>query len=219
MTKITLLFDELPTFEDTPLFFSLDNDVDQRLRTLPGTYSRCNAALRFNSWVNASADSLGVREEELASMQVSCLRAALMEFAGMEEALGSDIDRLSPPLRIRDTKNAMLVVLRELRNIQIHLVMTELLSTKRSGVFCWQEQEQQHELTALMIPRADLDKLKDSRNSSHYDRTDLSRAVDWLAQAQEHWGIHDVVRSGIWAYAKAVVDAHVPAMKQRRVGN
>ena len=106
----------------------------------------------------------------------------------------------------------MLVVLRELRNIQIHLVGIELRSAQRSAVLRWREQEHQHELTALLIPRHDLDKLKDDRNSSHYDSADFSRAIDWLAQAQEQWGILDVVREGIWAYAKAVVNVHVPAL-------
>ena len=55
---------------------------------------------------------------------------------------------------------------------------------------------------------------KDHRNSSHYDSGDFSRAVDWLAQAQEHWGILDVVREGIWAYAKAAVNTHVATPKQ-----
>ncbi|MDX6528483.1 MAG: hypothetical protein QOH41_773 [Blastocatellia bacterium] len=214
MTKTTLLFDSLPTFERTPLFFSLNDDVDQPLRTLPNTYARCNAALRFNSCVGAKADMLGVRDEELPSMHAAYLRAALMEFAGMEETLRSELDAVSQPLRIKDTKNAMLVVLRKLRNVQVHLVRNELLAAKRPAVLRWKEQEHQHELTALMIPRADLDKLKDSRNSSHYDSADFNRAIDWLAQAQEHWGIHDVVREGIWAYAKAIVDAHVPATKQ-----
>lgn len=86
---------------------------------------------------------------------------------------------------------------RKLRNIQIHLVRSELLAAKRPAVLRSEEQEHQHELTALMIPRADLDRLKDPRNSSHYNRADFNRAVDWLAQAQEHWGIGDVVREGI----------------------
>lgn len=110
MTKLTLLFDELPTFERTPLFFSLDDDVDQRMLTLPNTYARCNAALRFNSCAHAKSDMLGVREEELPSRQTAYLRAALMEFAGMEEALGSDLDGSSAPLLTRDTRNAMPVV-------------------------------------------------------------------------------------------------------------
>lgn len=217
MTKIKLLFNDLPTFEGTPLFFTLEDDIDRRLRTLSNTYAKCNVALRFNSWASADAKALGVRDDELASMRAGCLRAALMEFAGMEEALASDVNDSVPPLRIRDTKNAMLVVLRELRNIQIHVIGTELRSAKRSAVLRWNDQEHQHELTALLIPHSDLDKLKDSHNSSRYDRADFDRAVDWLAQAQEHWGILDVVREGIWAYAKAIVNAHVPAPKQLEV--
>jgi hypothetical protein len=142
------------------------------------------------------------------------LRAALMEFAGMEEALGSDLDGSSSPLQIRDTRNAMLVVLRELRNIQVHLVSTEFRAEKRRAVLRWKGMEgedHETELTALMIPRDDLEKLKDPRNSSRYEPQDFAKAVDWLADAQEHWGICDVVFRGIWAYAEAVADAHAPA--------
>lgn len=217
MTKTKLLFDNLPMFQGTPLFFSLEDDIDQRLRMLSNTYARCNVALRFNSWAGADAKGLGVREDELPSMRAGCLRAALMEFAGMEEALASDLKASDSPLRIRDTKNAMLVALRELRNIQVHVIGTELRSVKRPAILRWNDQEHQHELTALLIPQYDLDKLKDSHNGSRYDRADFNRAVDWLAQAQEHWGILDVVREGIWAYAKAIVNAHVLAPKQLEV--
>jgi len=46
-----------------------------------------------------------------------------MKFIGMEEALASDLGPLSAPLRIRDTRNVMLVVLTELRNIQVILCL------------------------------------------------------------------------------------------------
>lgn len=211
MTKIKLLFDDLPTFGRTPLFVSLDQDVDQRLRALPDTYARCNAALRFNLWGRYKADMLGVREEELVSMQAACFRASLMEFVGMEEALRSEV---TSALRIRNTRNAMLVVLRELRNIQVHVTQSDFISTKRPAVLRWNEKEHEHELTALTIPQADLNHLRNKRKISHYDRADFESAITWLEQAQEHWGIHDVLLQGIWTYARCVVDAHVPASKQ-----
>lgn len=211
MTKIKLLFDHLPTFERTPLFVSLDEGIDQRLRTLPDTYARCNAALRFNLWGPLKADMLGVREEELVSMQAACFRASLMEFVGMEEALPSEV---TSALHIRDTRNAMLVVLRELRNIQVHVTQSDFISTKRPAVLRWNQKEHEHELIALTIPQADLDRLRNKRKISHYDRADFERAIAWLERAQEHWGIHDVLLQGIWTYARFVVDAHVPASKQ-----
>jgi hypothetical protein len=211
MTKIKLLFDNLPTFERTPLFVSLDDDIDQRLRKLPDTYARCNAALRFNLWGRLKADMLGVREDELVSIQAACFRASLMEFVGMEEALPSEV---TSPLRIRDTRNAMLVVLRELRNIQVHVTQSDFISTKRPAVLRWNEKEHEHELIALTIPQTDLNRLKDKRKISHYDRADFERAITWLEQAQEHWGIHDVLLQGIWTYAQCVVEAHVPTSKQ-----
>lgn len=209
--KVRLSFEGLPSFESTPLFFTLENGVDARLRTLPATYARCNAALRFMSNIGADADHLHVRAEEVEGMRVAYLRAALMEFVGMEEALVIDLGREPPPMRISRTQNAMLVALRELRNVQVHLIRSDLLSSKRSAVWRYQGREESHDLTALTIPRQDLDRLKDPRTASYCDRTDFRRAVDWLADAQEHWGIADVVMRGIWAYAEAIVDAHAPS--------
>lgn len=210
MKRENLEFANLPTFESSPLFFTLPPDVDGRLRTLSGTYARCNAALRFNSWVGADADSLGVRDEELQSMSVACLRASLMEYAGMEEALGADLPRGSQPLRIRDTRNAMLVCLKELRNVQVHLVRSALRSRTRSAVLRFEGKEHPSKRTVLTIPREDLKNLRDHRNSRAYAKADFVRAVEWLVEAQEHWGITEVIMQGIWCYAGEVVRAHVP---------
>jgi hypothetical protein len=209
--RIRLKFNGLPTFESTPLFFTLANDVDSRLRTLPATYARCNAALRFMSNIGADAGQLHVRAEEVDGMRVAYLRAALMEFAGMEETLVIDLGRGPSPMRISHTQNAMLVALRELRNVQVHLIRSDLLSSKRSAVWRYEGKEEAHELTALTIPRPDLDRLKNPRTAAYCNRADFERAVDWLADAQEHWGIADVVMRGIWAYAEAIVDAHAPS--------
>jgi len=103
-----------------------------------------------------------------------------MEYAGTEEALGLDLDRDTvPPLRIRATKNAMLVVLRELRNVQIHLVRTEFLSAKRFAISRLGGEEREHELTVLTIPRNDLESLRDARNATYCNLSDFEHAVDW----------------------------------------
>jgi hypothetical protein len=161
------------------------------------------------STIGADAHHMRVSEGELDHMRVAYLRASLMEFAGMEEALRSDLSREKTPLRISDTQNAMLVVLRELRNVQVHLVKNELLASTRRAVLRYREEEHQSELVALTVPRADLNLLKDPRTAPYCHRGDFESAVDWLAAAQEHWGIADVVMRGIWSFAEAIVAAHV----------
>ena len=210
-SKIRLDFNALPTFESSPFFYTLNRTTDARLRTLKATYARCNAALRFMSNIGASADHLHVRAEEVDGMHLAYLRASLMEYVGMEEALQIDLGRGQSALRISETRNAMLVVLRELRNVQIHLVRSDLVSSKRSAVSRFDGQEQEHEITTHCIPKSDLARLIDGRTASYCHRDDLSRAVEWLAEAQEHWGISEVVMRGIWAYADAIVERHVPA--------
>ncbi len=61
----------------------------------------------------------------------------MMEYVAIEEVLPIDLvirGLGEEPLRILDTDNAMLILLRELRHLQLHLVNTSFDSTSRSAV-------------------------------------------------------------------------------------
>lgn len=87
MTKLALRLDGLPTFESTPSFFSLPDAVGARLARLPYVFARTNTALRFNSLVGADSATIHVRDDELGHMRAAYLRAALMDFVGIEDTL------------------------------------------------------------------------------------------------------------------------------------
>ena len=110
-------------------------------------------------------------------------------------------------LTIVDTRNAMLVVVRELRNLQIHRLST--LRPEERIAYLPVNPEMEISLSAQMVPEEDLSKLRDPRTLKKYPREDFLRAVDWLIDAQSHWGISDVVIRAIWAYAGRIVDHHL----------
>jgi hypothetical protein len=213
MTRRNLVFLNLPTFESSPWFYTLPDEVDSRLRRLPGTYDRCRAALRFMSCIGADPTTLKARETDAEFMSVAYLRASLMEFVGMEDALPSDLPRGTKPLRIHETSDAMLVVLRELRNVQVHLVRSNFITTTKSAYSELDGERHEHQIVARTIPLDDLDRLRDSRNCPNaFVHADFMQAIEWLDRVQQSWGISDVVMRGIWRYASMCVDAHVPAV-------
>lgn len=211
--KFKLRLDGLPNFETSPLFLTLEPSTEAALRKLPNVYERAVAALRFCQRIGADKEILGVSEDHLHIMQVAYLRAALMEYVAIEEVLPIDLITRGlgeEPLRILDTGNAMLILLRELRHLQLHLVNTSFDSISKSAVLrtIKKEREFETELTILTIPTADLRQLKTLRNAARFDPEELDAAISWFSYAQAQWGIGDVVLCGIRVYTTAVVQRY-----------
>lgn len=211
--KSKLRLDGLPHFETSPLFLTLEPSTEEALKQLPNAYERAVAALRFCQRIGADKESLGVSEDHLHIMQVAYLRAALMEYVAIEEVLPIDLKTRGlekEPLKIFDTGNAMLILLRELRHLQLHLVNTLFNSISRSAVLQTKRKDKEFEtdLTILTIPIADLRQLKTLRNASRFDPKELDAAISWFSYAQAQWGIGDVVLCGIRLYTTAVVQRY-----------
>lgn len=208
--KIKLCLNDLPRFETSPLFCTLEPSTESAFRQLPNAYERAVAALRFRQKIGSDKEALGVSEEHVRIMQVAYLRAALMEYVAIEEVLPIDLVMRNlgeKPLRILDTGNAMLILLRELRHLQLHLVNTAFKSTSRSAFLRTRNKEEEFktELTILTIPDADLLQLKALRNATRFDPEELDAAILWFSHAQSQWGIGDIMQSGIQVYAAGIV--------------
>ena len=209
-SRYQLRLNGLPNFETSPLFCTLEPSTEAALRQLPNAYDRAVAALRFCQCIGGDKDALGVTEDHVRIMQVAYLRAALMEYVAIEEVLPLDLDMRGfgeEPLGILDTGNAMLILLRELRHLQLHRVNTTFKSTSRSAVLRTRNKQEEFEtkLTILTIPIADLRHLKTLRNAARFDPDQLDAAISWFTHAQSKWGIGDVMQSGIQAYAAEIV--------------
>ena len=124
-TIVRLKLDGLPVFVSTPLYCCIDDEVETLLRPLTDTYARVRCASRFLQRFGAPIDFLNVTEDERLIVWGGYLRAALMEYAGMEDSVRLDLRRLgvhNDPVSVEGTNNAMLILLRELRNLHVHVV-------------------------------------------------------------------------------------------------
>jgi nucleoside-triphosphatase THEP1 len=142
---------------------------------------RCRC-LRFCQRIGADKESFGVSEDHLNIMQVAYLRAAFMEYVAIEEVWPIELVTRGlgkESLRILDSDNAMLILLRELRHLQLHLVNTSFDSTSRSVVLRTIKNVSEFEtaVTILTIPTADLRQLKTLRNAACFDPEELERVV------------------------------------------
>lgn len=176
VVKVQISLENLPTFETSPIFCCLDDDVERELRRFVNVFERASVALRFLQNEGASADQLHVRKEEEEQMQAAYLRASLMEFVGMEDSLPTDLRALGinkPALRIWDTNNAMLILLRELRHVHIHVARTKFLRRNKVAVFRGFDRELETNVVIRTIPKHDLDQLTTGRRAKHFTRHEL----------------------------------------------
>jgi hypothetical protein len=212
-SRYQLRLDGLPHFESSPLFSTLEPSTEAALKQLPNACERAVAALRFRQNIGGDKDALRVSEDHVRIMQAAYLRAALMEYVAIEEVLPLDLKMRGfgeEPLRILDTGNALLILLRELRHLQLHRVNTNFKSTSKSAFLRTRDEDKEFEtkVTILTIPTADLRQLKMLRNAARFDPGELDAAISWFTYAQSQWGIGDVVQAGIQVYAAEIVQRY-----------
>lgn len=207
-TKAKIEIDEPPHFQSSSIWCSLRSETDHSLRNLPRVYERSVAALRFRQQIDNPSS---VSDEDRDIMKVAYLRAALMEFVAMEDLLPVDLERRNlgeKPLKIKDTKSAHMMILKELRHLHLHLATKTFEVQQRDAVFRFGETETNATLTIELVPYEDLLNLKSLRNASMYAADELDAAINWLDEAQSNWGIGDVLQRGVQKYADALVSAY-----------
>ncbi|MCP9786788.1 hypothetical protein [Cyanobium sp. N5-Cardenillas] len=207
--QVRLLIHQPPVFESTSMFCLLTKETREAILSLPRVHQRSVACLRFLQQI--SNPSL-VSEEHKEIMRVAYLRAALMELVGMEEMLDYDLEERGQdetPLQIKDTECAMLILLRELRHLQLHLVTSTFSREPRDAVYRGGgEGEIATTITINLIPLEDLIKIKELKNARRYNDHELDAAIEWLNQVQLNWGIADVLQRGVQKYADALVEEY-----------
>jgi hypothetical protein len=210
--RVRMSLGGLPSMESFAVAVRLEPDLDVSLARFEETHARAAVALRFLLYQDSSAEHLRVPVDEERQMQAGLLRAALMEYVGMEDCLPGDLRRMGlpgPALRITDTGSAMLVLLRELRHVHVHVGQTHFSRREQTAIFRIPDREAMEiTMPVLTIPRADLEQLHDPRHSKRFYSGELAAAIDWLDAAQSHWGIRHVVQAAINDYGRRIVAAH-----------
>jgi hypothetical protein len=162
------------------------------------------AALRFRQQIG---DPHSVSDSDREIMKVAYLRAALMEFVAMEEVLKYDLQERGLneiQLKMTTTENAMLILLRELRHLQLHVVTTTLSEENRPAIYAGQETTMKIEI----VPLTDLIEIKRLYNANRYDPAELDAAINCLNDAQLNWGIGDILQRGVQLYADLIINKY-----------
>jgi hypothetical protein len=187
-------FSQHPDKEKGFRFACLNKTVDERLKRFEATYDRAKGALHFCARITNMPD-IDTKGRE------AYLRAALGEFVSMKEMIRRDEDSTTGAPRIDDSSNPLLRIMKELRNLQFHLISSpmkteQLLVTGSEG---------EHEMPVWFIENLSIGDFEDSRNRHLYKSTVLQRMIDWFNKHQRPWGVPWLLQHAVNAYAEEIV--------------
>jgi hypothetical protein len=179
-------FKSLPRIESCRVFMQLDQDAALGIKTFQRLFERASNAVRFAYWSMGSAETLRCPESEAKQLREGCFRAALTEFASMEEVQQLDYKEhglARKPLKLNATSSPLLHLFRELRNLEVHLRHSEF--QKVSKDFLWGQKVRPSEASPVTISIWTLDGVTpESFGLLNNGKIRSNRADDFLVQLQ-----------------------------------
>ncbi len=128
------------------------------------------------------------------------MRAALGEYVSMEEAIRWDRPHGSPP-QIKDSRNPLLHIMKELRNLQFHLLSSPLKSQQRSVIFA----SRQCDMPVWYVEDLRVTDFDRSKNAQFFTPDDLKRMIQWFNENQRLWGVTELILHAVRAYAEEIL--------------
>lgn len=191
-------FNLLPQLDTYRVFLSLDDEIKRALSKLPETLARANSACH-------RCDE--ARGDGAAETKGAALRSALAEFVSMEEALARDLNNAgiaAAPVKITESQNPLLHVVREFRNLETHLQTSRLRSLMKEVTYGGTN----HQLDIWIVEDITESDFMKLRNSKRYKRDDIVKMVDWFNEAQKKWGIDQLIYRAVVEYCRLLIKAY-----------
>ncbi|MDD2997555.1 MAG: hypothetical protein PHV05_00760, partial [Candidatus Riflebacteria bacterium] len=162
----------LPEIEGIPLIFSLPDHIVNAFSDLEDTHNRARCAIYF---------ALQISKNSTQIFREGYFRAALTEFVSMDETSKKELGKIKHRSLI-SSQNPLLHIMKQLRDLQIHLVSNHLDSSTHTISFHGtdyqlQKWHIQKELT--------LDDFANLNNRKFYKDYDLRQVISWFNETQK----------------------------------
>lgn len=185
----SLDFRLLPEFEFTALFMSLPQDLEAALLRFPETSERVEGALMFClklTYCNPKQDS------RAAAKAGAYFRAALAEYASIEETFNRERPSDTPKFSLHSTQNPLPHILEQLRHLQVHLATNEMSDRQVSLWLKHVPGSQPVDFriwTISNLTDSQLNSLRAFQRAKHYTATQATEMVNWINVRQSEFGI------------------------------
>ena len=118
------------------------------------------------------------------------LRAALAEFASLDEAARLDLGNGAPKMLSLD--DPAIHVVRLLRHANVHLSTSILSRSYILAIWRGPNGEQELDYPLYIVPDIDVG-IRSTRDAKKYSSDELAEMISWIDSEQKKWGIQNVV--------------------------
>lgn len=177
------------------ILFELNKDIEKKLINYTSILERLKNTLYFANKIRYKNDNDKSRAE-------GYLRASLCEVISIEEILKNyDID-----LKIYKTKNPLLILLKFLRNIDVHIKTNKIDSLSTDVIF----EKNKINFNMIYIKDFDIDKVKVTDSFKKYYKSDLDisnleESINWFQSISKQWGINELILRAVHIYANLII--------------
>lgn len=176
---------------------ALKPELDRKLQTFPATYDRAKGSLTFSARMCNVPDSSYSADVKLR--EAYC-RASLGEFVSMEESIVYD-DPDGNHHRIVKSRNPLLHIMKQLRNLQFHIISKSLDSQEHRVVWAGQEST----MRFWYVDNILIDEFNRLRDAQYYSDKDKKQMISWFNTSQRKWGVNQMILEAVSAYAMEIV--------------
>ena len=194
---------------DSPtMWFSLPRDLESRLTLLPEVQARALAAIHFAFKVTIDRDHLGTTEAHETVIREAYLRAALAEFASLDEAADKDFEQL--PLagqapRQALSLNPLVHAFRLLRHLNTHLSRSSFTVNSRRASIELGNQIHEVDYHLWLVNGFSASALGSLRNARYYAPSELDALAEWFNAEQREWGAPHMLLLATRCYCEQLV--------------
>lgn len=181
------------------MFRRIEPELEAELSQYPETNERLIGCLSFCGQMGSQNDELASQED--VAKRRKYLRAALSEFASLDEAAKLDLDgtdRVCP--RILSSDDPRLHIVRLLRHANVHLAASKVHRKSKPAVWV------NHEFDFQVFYATDLNEsIRATNQASNYQPDDLSAMIDWIETEQMEWGLDHLILKTAEVYVRELL--------------
>lgn len=186
-------FSLLPPLECGSMFAALNPELDRKLQKYPATYDRARGSLTFSARMCNVPDSSDGTDVKLR--EAYC-RASMGEFVSMEESIKYD-DPNGEHHKIVKSRNPLLHMMKQLRNLQFHILSKSLDNHEQDVVWAGQ----QSTMRFWYVADIQIDEFNRLNDADRYSDEDKEQMISWFNQSQREWGVNQLILEAVNAYA------------------
>ncbi len=176
---------KLTEFQAPGVFMRIDPAIEPYLLGKEETCERVEGCVQF-CWYIASE---GSNKDEEPNRRRKYLRAALAEYASIEEAATRDLGTVAPKMVSLDDPRVHIV--RLLRHANVHLSASNIRTIDKPARWNGPNGWEDFTFTVYFIP--DIECIRATEKAKQYAPSDLAAMINWLDQEQRRWGIQNVI--------------------------